>query len=360
MRNAYNVWCVFFSISLVLFSSGAAKAHELDPFTYRNMQIADISGFINEDFNRHIDVVLATAMREPAMADANTTDSVAEYHISRAYLKSLGYIYDNKWERCITYNNCDNWPKIERIVVNPGESVYAAAHYNYFTENYLVPSVQVCGVKMGADKLAHMFILGFRLYNLYMEKNSGYDANALRQVCDDEEHFFQGGATAEIASYADIEANMQGLRLMQDLFNGRKYISRDPLTGTVWRSGNIDVCDYITPGFDEAFLKSEYVGERANILLDVIAKRIAHPFPLDEQLRQKILARVPTFKTTSMLLALRNIFNIAKMTFEADDPIVQLRKIQRVFMRVPQLDRRETTYNARSLLFVDPKLRSSH
>ena len=77
------------------------------------------------------------------------------------------------------------------------------------------------------------------------------------------EKTIEGGTSTGVLSFADLEANFQGFRLVRSLCadDGRPSLARGE--GGIWvLSGRVDIRDYINPDWDEAFNPSFYIKRR--------------------------------------------------------------------------------------------------
>ncbi len=116
-------------------------------------------------------------------------------------------------------------------------------------------------VYLGADKISHMFgFFGREYYRIYQR--------ALRRGLSEERAmrkairwgiFFEanlvGGLVDGIVSFADLEANFQGLMLWRDLCE-KGHLEH---AGEGWTLARpIDLRDYVNPAFDETYNASYY------------------------------------------------------------------------------------------------------
>lgn len=335
MRIAWLLGLFFCALSL--------HAYEIDPYTYYHVPLRDIGPFLNEEINRDVLAIVNDANARIAANGPNTSDRDAEYFLAKAYQKHAGNPYLNKWEGCILANDCPGWPSIERIMLLPEESVFWEADYNYVTKYFLAPTVQACGVRIGSDKLAHMMMLGFRLYNMWMLERNQLDDKKIYALNVEEENSVQGRVVGEIASFGDIEANIQGLRFFRDLFWRSQYLDRDNTTGFIHQVRQVDLCDYINPKWDEVKNPSKFTGKRRAALRNAIAKRASSGKDMSEQERQEIFARKSKYsgknlKLRAYILQRQLKRLLSKGSYEY---LVQL---NRVITRVPASGRKEARF----------------
>jgi hypothetical protein len=187
------------------------------------------------------------------------------------------------FERCIGTNNCTGWPQFEHIQMHPEESVYHAAKWRYIPSKFHLASiVDVCGVRMGADKLTHFFDDGFHYFNALRSKSKDFDPEDIRQLSMAFEKSYMGARLTGIVSRADIEANLAGVRFYSDIFIGPSPMIGRDTDGQIHLLRQPDICDYVTVQFDERVLLNDFVyglldsthaRERSQNLLEVISQR---------------------------------------------------------------------------------------
>ena len=127
-------------------------------------------------------------------------------------------------------------------------------------------TIRVDDVYLGIDKVNHIFGFGRRYYNRYQRaRRRGLDEEtAVRKTVLwglTIERYFVGGMIDGILSYADLEANYQGLRLARDLCEAEPaHLQR---SAGRWRLARpVDIRDYVNPGFDESYNENQYTGWR--------------------------------------------------------------------------------------------------
>lgn len=321
-------------------------AFEIDPYTYYNVPLRDMGTFLSEELNRDVDAIVKETNRNIAKDGVTVSDSEMEHLLAKAYLKLSGNPYMNKWEGCVLNNNCPGWPYVERILPLPEETIYWEADYNHITKNYLAPTFQACGVRIGADKVAHMLMLGFRLYNMWAVEADAWDDERLYDLNVMEEESVQGGAICQVVSHADIEADMRGLYFFRDLFWRSKYLARHPVTGFLHQVKRVNICDYINENWDEAKNPNKYTGKQAARLQKAIDARIASPRKVSRRERHEILQRRSRYTNKDIEL----IAYVIKVHMEhilSKDGYEYLRKLYRIFPQVPSHGRRTAVFDHR-------------
>jgi hypothetical protein len=293
-----------------LLASGISQASESDPWTYAHIPLADSSALVSERLTISIQASIDAVNTATHIDHQSASDTELEFAFFSQF-RSM-HVRDLAWgmfERCIGTNSCAGWPSIERIQMHPEESVFYAANWRFIPARFHLASiVNVCGVRMGADKLTHFFDDGFHYFNGLRSKRKNLDPEDIRRLSMAFEQSYMGTRITGIVSRADIEANLAGVQFYSDFFGGGSpLIGRAPGGGlTMLRYP--DVCDYVTDQYDERVLANEFAfsllntaraRQRAADLENIIAERgqlsarLARELGADELALQKnrLLAR---------------------------------------------------------------------
>lgn len=294
-----------------LFTCGkSAYASESDPWTYAHIPLTDSAVLVSAQLENSIQVVIDTINSAPVAELRSLDDTALEFAFFAEFRSQ--HIRDVTWgmfEKCIGTNNCSDWPRFERIQMYPKESVYHAARWRFIPSRFHLASIiQVCGVRMGADKLTHFFDDGFHYFNALRSKRKRLEPEDIRQLSMVFEKSYMGTRLTGIVSRADVEANLAGVQFYSDFF-----IADSPMIGRD-RNGRLlmlrkpDICDYITAQYDERILPNEFAyslmettraRQRAQDLQNTIKLRIYDSAAIADNLRpeelnarkQTILAR---------------------------------------------------------------------
>lgn len=158
-------------------------------------------------------------------------------------------------------------PKKQKLLYDYKHSIFKG-----FAWPPLMPvaqTVKLNGVYLGTDKVDHFFASGRRYLNSYrrgLQKGlSTQDAliRALRYgVSWPEETGVLGEWSAGSFSYADLEANYQGLELARDLCEGDDAILKFSEAKGWQQQKPIRIEDYVSPLWDESFNNSVYFKSR--------------------------------------------------------------------------------------------------
>ncbi len=131
---------------------------------------------------------------------------------------------------------------------------------------YLSPTFNVAGVRLGGDKISHITYIGFtyyKAYRFYFERYKKEEPiqEAKRKAIIKAINFgiFQEQtitglnlSSAGTFSYADMEANYQGLRLFYGICES-KYPNLKKEEGKWVIENYIDISSFITPELDESY-----------------------------------------------------------------------------------------------------------
>ncbi|MDH3386805.1 MAG: hypothetical protein OEN02_02780 [Gammaproteobacteria bacterium] len=311
---------------VLLAHSEFGGASESDPWTYAHIPLADSGALVSE----RLVVSIQSAIERVNTGQPSSPRMLGDTELEFAFFaefRSL-YIRDVTWgqfELCIGTNDCPGWPRFERIQMFPAESVYHAARWRFIPARFHLASiVNVCGIRMGADKLTHFFDDGFHYFNALRSRRKNLDPEDIRNLSLAFERSYMGTRITGIVSRADIEANLAGVEFYSDFFSGdAPIIGRGP-DGRLLMLRNPDVCDYVTRQFDERILPNEYsygllstdrAEMRARNLLRLIDRRARRAARLARELDGQELAR-----QKSRLLARR----IPMTRWQSDFPKIRL------------------------------------
>ena len=268
----------------LLLATPFIRASESDPWTYAYIPLADSAVKINQRLEHQIVFVLERVNKKFAGATPYPDDTTLEFTFFSEFREQ--FIRDVAWgifERCIGTNDCDGWPQFERIQMYPEESIFGAVRWRYVPARFHLASIiEVCGVRMGADKITHFFDDGFHYFNALRSKRKNLEPEDIRRLSMTYEHTYMGTQLTGIVSRADVEANLTGVRYYSDIFGGETpMVAREP-RGRLVLIRQPDICDYVTRQFDERVLPNEYSfgsfdtarsRQRAESIRAVIAQR---------------------------------------------------------------------------------------
>lgn len=276
----------------------ATIATEVDNYTYSHIQLEDIKDVINDYVNSNIRKIVE-----------QTTDSIrytlAHHHsVSSAAVESRFFSYweeaygakgvnpyfraISNIEHCISVNNCEGWPKIERIIHLPQDSIYGRSNFSVVTEAVLAPVVNVCGVRIGGDKLTHFFYDGRMYYNQYMNNKSDKE---IQDLMEETENEIMGLEFTGVYSESDIVVNYKGMEFFKNiLITDNPYVVWSNANRKLIQVRDFDICDYVDSTWDESVLKSKFDEDGRDALEKVIAQEKENPSQIN---REELLSRKP-------------------------------------------------------------------
>jgi hypothetical protein len=240
-------------------------ASESDPYTYSDVSLEDSADKLNRVLSDHFEVVnlkVIKKLNKEGLSATQLSDEEIEFYYTQAYLQIFianGIVH--VFQECIDKNNCFNWPNFERIKLKKGESVFYKSNYSTLTRGHLASIVNVCGVRMGTDKLTHMFLDGMLFYDAYRDRSFGISLKDIKRYSHKLEGYVMGMAVTKVYSSADVAANMAGVQFFKTLFTGK-----NPITGRSRKSGllkltrKINICEFVDSKLDETVLKNNFFG----------------------------------------------------------------------------------------------------
>jgi len=280
-----------------LFWTNGGRASEVDPYTFGHVALENSADEINALLERFLAETIR-AVNDALRADVNRTPlTYSDTHVEWLFFKIMAdfYIRDVAYgvlEKCISANECEGGGHIERILVRPEESVYSEAKWRYTpARHYLASVINVCGVRMGTDKLTHLIDDGFHYYNATRIEWAKLSVEEVRDLSIAFEKAVMGAKLTGVVSYADIEANVRGVDFYYDLFHGSSSYIKRTGAGFLEMESAPDICDYVNRMFDERILENEYVFARRNGPISA-RKRAALFTVIDERLEQTEAAQL--------------------------------------------------------------------
>jgi hypothetical protein len=279
-----------------------ATASESDPWTYAHIPLADAAETISSRLALSIKSTIDRVNASRQFDIRELDDTALEFAFFAEFRSS--FIRDLTWgmfERCIATNNCAGWPSIERIQMHPRESVFHEARWRYIPSYFHLASiVNICGVRMGADKMTHFFDDAFHYYNALRSRRKDLDPEDIRQLSMTFELSYMGTRITGIVSRADIEANLAGVQFYGEMFGGDTPMIGRADDGRLLMLRMPDICDYVSAAYDERVLPNEYsfsllsttrARARAQDLERVIRIRQLQSDTLASSLDQRALSR---------------------------------------------------------------------
>ncbi|MCC6277004.1 MAG: hypothetical protein IT289_03700 [Oligoflexia bacterium] len=217
-------------------------AWETDQITNREMALTDSAEIINAWVNKEL--IKATLECLNKSCGKNEINQARRIFLRTSTTQLLSRI-----EEWIIKNK-----NINKIVLKKSQYRGAAHPVAYIR---LSPTIEISGVRLGTDKIAHFFSEGFWYFNLFSKEGS--ETRAIKWGRYSEENFF-GQKISGVMSNADLVANYEGLKFYQSLFYLTEFGA--PLLRKVLGGFELtrpfDIRNHVSPFWDEVILPSRY------------------------------------------------------------------------------------------------------
>lgn len=257
----------------------------MDPYTHRDMDLADSLAILDSRVNDALDRVAASWNR-----------GENERAFVTAVYARLGSIH---W-----IDPLERWameaPEVDRLPTNRRDAVFANVPLirAQLARIWLGRTININGVYIGTDKIGHFISQGRKFYRRFQRLGSEERAARLSAAW---EGLIWGGLLSGIYSNADLVANYEGYRFFRGLFHGGIVADKGPVFR--WQSGRpirlrtFTWADHVNPLWDEMLNPASYVAalvpylqRRMKKLCDDFARRperyrIEHFDALNERYR---------------------------------------------------------------------------
>lgn len=256
-------------ICLLILSTTLVKAKEVDQLMAWSAILEDSTVQVNDFYNDLIKKFVKKNYRARTGGSASCGWNIFKLSmaINGLYSKNtLGFFKGNK--------NISSFPSWDMSY----EDFYDKSIFKNIEMFHpdLSRIIEINGVKIGTDKIAHFFGMGFLYWLKYKwvynkhKKRKGHVAahtlaiNAAIQVGIKGEKGIIGWKSQQTASFADLEANYHGLKFFLDFCMGdNPIVKAEMINGknrwVVNRAFNIR--DYVNPWWDETFYSNLYLPE---------------------------------------------------------------------------------------------------
>lgn len=238
---------------LIMFFTVKAFALETDNYVSWNLELRDSRQDVNQYFSAEIEKVL----RKNAGKDKSCGEITAA--IARNF-KSIG-VKNNPVENYIVarLGKDQIFPQSFDYV---DDSIYRDPFLPHLRGFGLSPNIQVNGYYIGTDKLSHFASTGYIYYLIWSvsQKNGEEEAlkNAITYGVKDEQSL-HGYWASGVFSFADLEANFQGLHFYRRMCGEKNaYLTKDE-SGDWKLTQKPDFADYVSGDWDETYRRSYFV-----------------------------------------------------------------------------------------------------
>jgi len=249
-----------FLVACTLFS-GAGSALETDQYWAWGLPLADSTDAVNAKFTLELERAIASFPDRRAPGNCR--------QISVAYRKRMRFILLHEIQVWAW-----NSESVDRIP-NGGDEQREYRRKNLYSNHPLIdtgtwmpftPTIEVAGVRMGTDKLAHLVSSGWTYYGEYRDalKKGATHEDAERDAVRRgilEESLILGKMASGVLSIPDIQASFGGMRLYVDLCDSEDPILKLGEDGWII-SRPVDLRDYVTPRWDESYQPPVYSQSR--------------------------------------------------------------------------------------------------
>jgi hypothetical protein len=235
----------------------SVRAFEADPYYAWGRSLRDSTEALNAKFNLEIDRAVARANAGVPDADCGS--------VAKRVRRALHFGIFHPIE---IWAMQSSW--VERLPATTEEEFHYREtnlyrNYGFMDTGSWIPNapiLEVDGIRIATDKLAHFASSGWRMRRGYLrglERGLSHEEAEQRVLLRSvtAEQTILGGLSTGVFSPADLEANYQGMRFFLDLCHGE-----DPILGhreEGWtRLRPFDIRDYVSPAWDEAWRTPVY------------------------------------------------------------------------------------------------------
>lgn len=246
---------------VILLFSLKSFSLETDQFMTWEIELNNSKDFVNRFINENIEMALQKVnQKNPEMKCERVAIKALDWNGRTTDFLSL--IEKTTYE----HPEVDRWPAInvsQKGVIE--ESIYA--NVDLFKHKVFGVNIQLDGIYMGTDKLGHFITVGLSYYKKYLSaKRKGFDKEksiikAIRRGVFSEETYY-GNIISGVFSFADLEANYQGLKFAMDLCEGENPLLIKDKKGNWTLREKFDITPYLNPNWDESWNPSTYVKRR--------------------------------------------------------------------------------------------------
>jgi hypothetical protein len=249
--------------------TGSSSALETDQYYAWGRPLVDSTEVVNAKFNLELERAIASF---PKDRQPKSCHEVAVAYRSRMRFLLLHDIqiwaWNSEWVDRIP-DGGEAWREYRRTNMYSRNPFYDPATWMPYT-----PTIEVAGVRIGTDKLAHMVSSGWTYYGEYRRglKQGDTPGEAERRAVRRgilEESLILGKLASGIFAVSDLEASDAGMHFYIDLCDAEDPILRLEENGWII-SRPIDLRDYVKPRWDESYQPQVYTTRRWNTVKPVL------------------------------------------------------------------------------------------
>ena len=250
-----------------LLGASAAYALETDQYMVWGKQLNDVTAYLNGFINKRTWQAIDEINHLPIEQRKGLICEDVHHYILKSYNRNKGMDFISEIERLV-YDD----PTLSRYppqstgkIATINQSIYRKS--KLFKLKMFGINIKVNGIYTGVDKTDHVFRTGYDYFETYKKQRAKGKTEkqaliaAIRKGIKQEKTYY-GYWVSGVFSYADLEANYQGLRFHRNFCEGEKpYLF--PLKNASWGfSHSINLADYVNPWFDESYNTSAYLSFR--------------------------------------------------------------------------------------------------
>lgn len=243
------------------------KALETDQYMMWGRELNDVTAYLNAFINKRTWKAIDEINHLPEEQRSGLSCEAVHKRILKSYNENKGLDFISEIERLVyddpTLSRYPPKNTSKQAVVN--QSIYKKS--KLFKLKMFGINIKINGVYTGVDKTDHVFRTGygyFKTYKRHLKKGESEEQAVIAAISKGikQEKTYFGYWVSGVFSYADLEANYQGLRFHRGFCEGDKpYLFRRD--GGSWGfSHAIDLKEYVNPWFDESFNTSAYLASR--------------------------------------------------------------------------------------------------
>ncbi len=271
-----------------------AHALETDQYMTWKIELKDSTQVVNEYISSNIYKALEKVNKKPPTKCSDVAKALLEWNgDSTDFLSAVE-------EDLYKLPNVDRYPKINESKYGViKESIYADV--DYFKHKIFGVNLQTNGIYYGIDKLGHFLTVGLSYYKRYTslieagaEEEVAIQSAVMKGVFS--ERTYYGDIISGVFSFADLEANYQGLRFAINMCEGfNPHLIRDD-NGQWLFTGDFDITPYVNPLWDESYNPSTYIKKRWNQVKPFVKK---YCDKRDGEIVRNRFSYYDTFKTSN-------------------------------------------------------------
>lgn len=259
------------ALYLSFYTADFAEASEVDSFSAHNLTLGDSSQLINTEVNRLLDLSATKANRFKTCSKQRLMERVRDYLAGSSVL-GIGAV-----EKFI-----DQHPKIDKFTNDLSDSIYGDFSFFEALALHLYGLGTVIRIDeslIGSDKFGHFFWDGWKYYHKVV--SLGMRLEDALEYGESTEYGLFGFTMTGVYSYADLAANLGGLKFYMEIVPGN-YPKISGLKSSkpffkcekgVWkRVRKFAIQDYVDSAWDETVNCNLYRNESLD---EKIYRRIA-------------------------------------------------------------------------------------